>query len=419
MHKIGEGNYNKVFRLQMDDGAVAIARIPHPNAGPPRYTTASEVATMEFARSIIKVPVPRVLSCCATAKNPVGSEYIIMEEAKGTQLTQRWGDLTLSENKSIIEDIVGMEQKLLSISLNLLGSIYFADDRFPGCEAAGVVGEVPTATRDELTRRLVIGPTAQREFWGKERSQMSLDRGPWKTTGEYVEAVAHREIAWIDLHDGNLYVHDGKVSSVIDWQCAWVRPLILQARTPRLIDYSGETMLRLPNNYKELSKDEKEQVSDQVSRSLQLYLYQERTAQRNPLLNKAVRQPHGKMMSRLLSFAEDSWDDDILPLRECLIQLERNWQDLDSGGTCPYHFTADEIRQHYTDGDGFNETRDFWDMLEGKVDSSGWTAHDNFDNAVEYFSRLRKAGLDSLVGEERNIFETQTRWVLEHTARTT
>lgn len=48
MSKIGEGNFNKVFRLVMDDGAVAIARIPHPNAGPPRYTTMSEVATMEF-----------------------------------------------------------------------------------------------------------------------------------------------------------------------------------------------------------------------------------------------------------------------------------------------------------------------------------------------------------------------------------
>lgn len=126
-----------------------------------------------------------------------------------------------------------------------------------------------------------------------------------------------------DVHHGNLYVHDGKISSVIDWQCIWVRPLILQARTPRLIDYNGETMLRLPNNYRELSEDEKERVSDQVSRSLQSYLYQERTAQINPLLKKAACYPHGKTMSRLVTFADNSWDDDILPLRECLIQLER------------------------------------------------------------------------------------------------
>ncbi len=50
MVKIGEGNFNKAFRLVMDNGTVGIARIPHPNAGPPTYTTASEVATMDFVR---------------------------------------------------------------------------------------------------------------------------------------------------------------------------------------------------------------------------------------------------------------------------------------------------------------------------------------------------------------------------------
>jgi hypothetical protein len=48
MIKLAEGGYNKVFKLRMDNGAVAIARIPYPNAGPSFKTTASEVATMDF-----------------------------------------------------------------------------------------------------------------------------------------------------------------------------------------------------------------------------------------------------------------------------------------------------------------------------------------------------------------------------------
>lgn len=48
MTKLAEGGYNKVFKLVMDDGSVAIARIPCANAGPAFQTTASEVATMEF-----------------------------------------------------------------------------------------------------------------------------------------------------------------------------------------------------------------------------------------------------------------------------------------------------------------------------------------------------------------------------------
>lgn len=51
MEKLAEGNSNKVFRLLMNDGKTALARIPNPNAGPAFYTTASEVATMDFVSS--------------------------------------------------------------------------------------------------------------------------------------------------------------------------------------------------------------------------------------------------------------------------------------------------------------------------------------------------------------------------------
>lgn len=46
--KISEGQYNKVLLLTMDDGKEAVAKLPNPNAGRPHFTTASEVATMNF-----------------------------------------------------------------------------------------------------------------------------------------------------------------------------------------------------------------------------------------------------------------------------------------------------------------------------------------------------------------------------------
>lgn len=48
VHKLPEGQYNKAFLLTMDDGKRVIAKVPNPNAGRPHYTTASEVATMDF-----------------------------------------------------------------------------------------------------------------------------------------------------------------------------------------------------------------------------------------------------------------------------------------------------------------------------------------------------------------------------------
>ncbi|KAK5633270.1 hypothetical protein RRF57_008985 [Xylaria bambusicola] len=48
MVKRAEGGFNKVFRLVMDNGSAVIARISMPNTGSPRWTTASEVAIMDF-----------------------------------------------------------------------------------------------------------------------------------------------------------------------------------------------------------------------------------------------------------------------------------------------------------------------------------------------------------------------------------
>jgi predicted Ser/Thr protein kinase len=118
LRKIGEGNYNKAFRLEMEDGQKVIARISHANAGPKALTTASEVATMDFARTVLDLPVPKVLTWSADDQNEVGAEYIIMEEANGTRLYENWEDLELSAKRDMILKIVEVEKKLLSISFD-------------------------------------------------------------------------------------------------------------------------------------------------------------------------------------------------------------------------------------------------------------------------------------------------------------
>jgi hypothetical protein len=46
--KYPDGMYNKAMLLTMDDGSQVVAKVPNPNAGLPHFTTASEVATMDF-----------------------------------------------------------------------------------------------------------------------------------------------------------------------------------------------------------------------------------------------------------------------------------------------------------------------------------------------------------------------------------
>jgi hypothetical protein len=197
LEKIGEGNYNKAFRLVMQDGQKVIAKIPHPNAGPASFTTASEVATLEFARSVLNLPVPKVLAWSATKQNPVESEYIIMEEAEGRQLHKAWKQLELRAKREIVREIVDIEKKMLSVSFdmyvsyslkkskfiavltyfNRIGSLYFKDSGVSGCVAAKATAG-SREMEDDIESRFSVGPIVRREFWLKERSDMHQYHGP-------------------------------------------------------------------------------------------------------------------------------------------------------------------------------------------------------------------------------------------------
>ncbi|RAL11482.1 aminoglycoside phosphotransferase family protein [Aspergillus homomorphus CBS 101889] len=103
--KFAEGCFNKVFLLKANPGRESIARMPTPIAGAPHYTTASEVATIDFLRSVLNLPVPKVWAYSTSSTNPVGAEYMIMERVEGASLASRWLSLTTGEVKSVMTQI--------------------------------------------------------------------------------------------------------------------------------------------------------------------------------------------------------------------------------------------------------------------------------------------------------------------------
>ncbi|KAI9675676.1 MAG: Phosphotransferase enzyme [Caeruleum heppii] len=483
MTKLAEGSFNKVFRLVMDDGKVVIVRISNPNAGPEYLTTASEVATMDMLRTVLDIPVPKVYGWNASAANPVGAEYIIMQEAVGMQVGNSWERLELADRVAIMKQLVSIETKLLSLcftryakvgcGVGLLsitnqassyGNLYYADEAIKGAVAAEVVGSAPSELKEQVRKRFTIGPVVTRDFWSGERSKMDVDRGPWTSPKDYASAIARREIAWIrqfavpktaddpmltsisqnspddhvrllhkylkvvphlpptdadimtshlwhtDLHSGNIFVEGSRITSIIDWQSAWAGPLFLQARHPRLVNYQGDMVLKLPENFRDLGDDEKVRIKSQVAKSIITHLYELNTAKQNPRLNKVFRSKHGRTRWEPIQFAGDTWDDDILPLRESLIRVEKYWSELDTGIACPIHFTEEELLAHSKDGEGWNEVQDFWDSVAGIVTRDGWTPNDEYDTAVALFSELRETGLQNLTGKDKEKFREQTRW---------
>lgn len=180
MVKLAEGSFNKIFVLTMDNGRQAIARIPHPNFGVARFTTASEVATMHFLNFKLGLPVPVVLaySCDPGPENPVESEYIIMEKVEGVNLSTKWHDLGEHSKESIIHSLADLQSKLLKIRFSQYGNLYFVKD----LELFGVTG-VPLFTEKSADDNMYcIGPTTDASFWEGGRATMKLNRGPCTLT---------------------------------------------------------------------------------------------------------------------------------------------------------------------------------------------------------------------------------------------
>ncbi|KAL1854995.1 hypothetical protein Plec18170_004407 [Paecilomyces lecythidis] len=205
--KLAEGGFNKIFLLRMDDGYEVVTRIPTPIAGPPHYTTASEVATLRFLRTVLHVPVPEILAYSTDATNPVGAEYIILERLQGDSLTSRWLSLSTAELKEVLSQIVEVEEKLFSFSFPAYGSLYYKND---------IPIDLQVDIGNKQTTDFCVGPISKRQFWHGEREAMQLDRGPCTylnlhsmfditsyryfvgtKPNDFLIAAARRELAWI------------------------------------------------------------------------------------------------------------------------------------------------------------------------------------------------------------------------------
>jgi hypothetical protein len=89
-----------------------------------------------------------------------------------------------------------------------------------------------------------------------------------------------------------------------------------------------------------------------------------------------------------------------------------HWSEIKPETPCPIEFTEEEIKAHLEDEEGWNETADFWDSLQGFVHRDGWTSNENYEQALEMFAQLREQGLQNLSGEELSAFEESTRWAV-------
>lgn len=186
--KLGEGEYNKAFLITLatnSEPVEVVAKVPNRRAGPAHLTTASEVATLAFCRDILDMPVPKVIGWSSHANaSPVGSEYILLERAKGVPLHSRWESLDLSEKVKFAEHLLSVQLKLLNTEFLAFGSLYFKEDLPDMMLPTSPI--LTNASMKELSisstdlNRWCIGPTCDRSFYGDRKDRLEVSRGPCK-----------------------------------------------------------------------------------------------------------------------------------------------------------------------------------------------------------------------------------------------
>ncbi|KAI9039219.1 phosphotransferase family protein [Aspergillus affinis] len=294
----------------MQDGSEVVVKIPNPNAGPSHYVMASEVATMQYARESLQLPVPRVLSYCSHAsESRLGTEYIVMEKARGIELSRKWDTLKGREKLSIVKQIASIGSTLSRAEFPFYGALYRQED----------VSELESMMIDET---FAIGPLTGRSWHEDERGEFDVYKGPWFYPADFIRDMALREKGCVekffplfrdrqqgffnwygdyrptkeaklsalndflqifknilpisdllkvgtlwhgDLHGQNIFVdHDDptKITSIIDWQTVSIYPKFFAVCHPSLIEFDGPkpeqfVMPTLPEGFEDFDVKQK------------------------------------------------------------------------------------------------------------------------------------------------------------------
>ncbi|KAF8869656.1 hypothetical protein CPB84DRAFT_1754912 [Gymnopilus junonius] len=295
MPKLPEGSYSKVIRMVLDNNKEVIARLPTRNVGPAGYITASEVATMKFARERLGWPVPQVLSWSYTKWHPVKPPFIIMEKAPGIEVDKVWHKLSDGHKLNLIDEIVKLEKAALEALLPAYASISFHKDVEPDMKAIPVHDKFTIGKsmdrKDECAFMVISrGPCRQSVhptlFHPAMSSGISAHLATLKLFDSIIPYITPTDFSELiqptlwhhDLSGSNIFISRDElaqdrvvITSVIDLQNTYSAPLYLQAHVPHVVAYHtpwevppGLSIVKVPAKAEGMTEVEHEDVKQDV-----------------------------------------------------------------------------------------------------------------------------------------------------------
>ncbi|PYH83028.1 hypothetical protein BO82DRAFT_382665 [Aspergillus uvarum CBS 121591] len=386
------------FSLQMENGREILARVPNPNTGHAHYVVASEVATLDFLRTVLQIPVPRVLSWSSFLQvNPVGAEYILMERVQGQRLSDVWDEMSEAQHFRLIKSLVEIGRKLVNAKFTLHGSLYYRDTFLQG----------RTIANREISRiRNVHDRSSDVTVPGRKALQRRDDHIQFL---EQISNVFTPVLLHSDLHHHNIFgdMSDPKISSITDWQTVHTAPLFIPAKFPSIFD-CGDTYLwgavqpRLPKDFKTLLPAVKKQAEDQLDRLRVKKFYKLASRKFNPALVDAMdkMRDNSDPTTFIFHIIGRSSEDGLLPLKKLLIQVFEKWDRImerrGSTQACPISFSRTEIEESRQQVEAWAAAFEEFESLRADLlGDDGWVSHDDYEEAMSRWAK-NKATLESL-----------------------
>lgn len=202
---IHEGKHHRVYKITLNTGKELVLRIPYKLDSDVAIASKlkSEVATTDFLKLKLGLNVPRVLAYGVDSNNEIKSPFILQEFISGELLMKKWHPLLPDSEETnkrlheVIDPIAQFQNKILSVTFNKFGSLYFHDD-----VEGSLQNDVPYEgeTDSALSNRWRIGPSVERQFTrNKNKLQQSIIdqyNGPWDASNPtaVLESVADIEL---------------------------------------------------------------------------------------------------------------------------------------------------------------------------------------------------------------------------------
>ncbi|OOF96589.1 hypothetical protein ASPCADRAFT_4630 [Aspergillus carbonarius ITEM 5010] len=471
--KYPDGMFNKAFLMSMNDGQEVVAKVPNPNAGVPHFTTASEVATMDFARKVLGTPAPRVYSWNSHAKShPVGAEFIIMEKTEGLPLSQVWDTLKLPQKLQVLLAMTRLQKQWLSVSFSHYGSLYYARDVQPPA-GSHYVKDGKAVNDSEFT----IGPATGRDWFDAGRSLLDTERGPWTSLKQYLQAVGAREtkaiqslsppkqialfcgpklyqpdkekkltaLAWYqqivdalvpkdtaitnprlwhnDLHDDNIFVdphNPEKITGIIDWQSCHLSPLFNHNPDPAFLHWDGlepETLDLVPRpNLSGLTPEERSAAVLEYTIQNVFIGWRKLMHAKNPDLYRVVNFRKTPAYG-LLFLAHRMFEYGEAHFQSLLVDLEDTWADLPavtSDISFPFQFSEADIERIKLASDGAVAGTDLIAEVKERLGDlwpdKGYIEHEQYEDCKAALHEIKVQILEQLAETDEERAEYERYW---------